>query len=213
MKKRMKRILSFMLTVVLVFGMISMNTYATSGVKNIKGETVTLKDDEVLPTATVKNLGPMTISEGSYMTYQGSSTGDMPLSFVMQFVANQSVEAARSGSFAEWYADFVITFDGIESSSFVADGCYLAGYYGTFGWVKVPVDEMTIEEGVRYPVMLGVGFGQKYDYICEGVQDFLCAMYLTPEVLAANPNIKVTLADDKTKFTKSYVSANEFIEK
>ena len=50
------------------------------------------------------------------------------------------------------------------------------------------VDDMTVEEGARYPVMLGYGAGQKYDYICESVKDFRCAMYLTPEILEANPN-------------------------
>jgi len=95
--------------------------------------------------------------------------------------------------FADWYGDFVITFTGIENDSFTADGCYLAGHYGSFGWVKVPVDGMTIEEGVRYPVMLGVGMGQKYDYICSGVEDFKCAMYIPEDILEANPNIQVKL--------------------
>lgn len=144
------------------------------------------------PTATVNDLGAMTIAEADYTVYGGSKSGDMPLSFVMQFLADQTAEDMETSPYADWYGDFVITFEGLEDD-FVADGCYLAGYYGSFGWVKVPVDGMTIEEGVRYPVMLGVGMGQKYDYICESVKDFRCALYLTPEVLAANPNIKVNL--------------------
>ena len=154
----------------------------------------------VRPTATVNNLGRMTILAGDYSIWNGSfdpnteDDGDMPLSFVMQFLADQDAEDMATSPFANWYGDFVITFTGIENESFIADGCYLAGHYGDFGWVKVPVDGMTIEDGVRYPVMLGVGMGQNYNTICSSVQDFMCALYLTPEILAANPNIQVNLA-------------------
>ena len=117
----------------------------------------------------------------------------MPLSFVMQFLADQDEEDMKTSPFADWYGDCVITFTGIENGSFTADGCYLAGHYGDFGWVKVPVDGMIIENDARYPVMLGVGLGQKYDYICSSVEDFKCAMFLAPEIIEANPNLKVKL--------------------
>ena len=153
----------------------------------------------VKPTATVNNLGMTTVAAGDYSIWNGSfdsnteDDGDMPLSFVMQFLADQDAEDMDESPYADWYGDFVITFTGLENGSFTADGCYLAGHYGSFGWVKVPVDGMTIEEGARYPVMLGVGLGQKYDYICSSVEDFKCALYLTPEILEANPNIQVKL--------------------
>ena len=129
------------------------------------------------PTATVNNLGATTIAGGKYSIYDGSSIKGttatdpgMPLSFVMQFLADQDEDDMATSPYADWYGDFVLTFTGLESGSFSAEGCYLAGYYGSFGWVKVPVKGLldTIEQGVRYPVMLGVGLGQKYDYICTG---------------------------------------------
>lgn len=152
----------------------------------------------VKPTATVNSFGVTTIPAGEYgvwngSSYTGTSTEDMPLSFVMQFLADQNEEDMKTSPFADWYGDFVITFTGIENGSFTADGCYLAGHYGEFGWVKVPVDGMIIENGARYPVMLGVGLGQKYDYICSSVEDFKCAMFLTPKIIEANPNLKVKL--------------------
>ena len=152
----------------------------------------------VKPTATVNSSGATTVPAGEYgvwngSSYTGTSTEDMPLSFVMQFLADQDEEDMKTSPFADWYGDFVITFTGIENGSFTADGCYLAGHYGDFGWVKVPVDGMTIENGARYPVMLGVGLGQKYDYICSSVEDFKCAMFLAPEIIEANPNLKVKL--------------------
>lgn len=153
------------------------------------------------PTATVNNLGATTIAGGEYSIYDGSFKGTtaadpaMPLSFVMQFLADQDEDDMATSPYADWYGDFVLTFTGLENGSFSAEGCYLAGYYGSFGWVKVPVEGLltTIEEGVRYPVMLGVGLGQKYDYICTGVKDFRCALYIPETVLKANPNIEVKL--------------------
>ena len=151
------------------------------------------------PTATVNNLGMTTVAAGDYAIWDGSfdsnteDDGDMPLSFVMQFLADQTEADMATSPFADWYGDFVLTFTGLENGSFTADNCYLAGHYGSFGWVKIPVDGMVIEDGARYPVMLGVGMGQKYDYICSSVEDFKCALYLAPEILEANPNIQVKL--------------------
>ncbi len=147
------------------------------------------------PTATVNDLGALTVPAGGYTALSGGNSQEMPLSFVMQFLANQTEADMATSPYAEWYGDFVITFTGIENGSFNTAGCYLAGYYGDFGWVKVPVEGIltTIEEGVRYPVMLGIGKGQKYDYICSDVKDFRCAMFLTEDILAANPNLKVNL--------------------
>ena len=155
------------------------------------------------PTATVNNLGAMIIPAGDYYIYDGSlatGTVDMPLNFVMQFVADQDAEDMQTSPFANWYADFVITFEGIEGNSFDPAGCYLAGYYGSTEswdgmWVKIPVDGLleSIDEGTRYPVMMGVGMAQTYDYICSGVQAFSCAMYIPENILEANPNLKVNL--------------------
>ena len=146
------------------------------------------------PDAEANNLGAITVPAGDYMVYGGgSNTEEMPLNFVMQYLAKQTEADMATSPFADWYGDFVLTFTGIEDGSFVADNCYLAGYYGEFGWVKVPVDGMVIENGAHYPVMLGVGMGQKYEYICSGVQDFRCALYLDPAIFEANPNMKITL--------------------
>ena len=170
-----------------------------AGLPNLNDEFVV----GVMPTATVKNLGSMTIPAKEHYVYNGSlnpGTEEMPLNFVMQFVADQKAGDMATSPFADWYGDFVISFEGIENGSFDASGCYLAGYYGSTEswdglWVKIPVDGhlKTIREGERYPVMLGVGMAQTYNYICSGVQAFSCAMYIPDEILKANPNLKVKL--------------------
>ncbi len=161
-----------------------------SAIKDLNGNYVV----GTTPTATVNNLGKMTIAESDYIVLEGARSGDMPLNFVMQFLADQTEEDMKTSPYADWYGDFVITITGLENGSFTADeDTYLAGYYGDFGWVKVPIKDMVIEDGVRYPVMLGVGMGQKYDYICSSVSDFRCAMNISNDILEANPNLKVNL--------------------
>lgn len=173
---------------------IDVTEYVADGyvaIKDLNGNWVVGKE----PTATVNNLGSMIIPGYGYTVYgNGSNTDDLPLSFVMQFLADQDEEDMETSPYADWYADFVLTFTGIEEGSFTADGCYLAGYYGDFGWVVIPVDGMIINNGQNYPVMLGVNFGQKYDYICSGVKDFRCALYIPDEILEANPNLEVSLS-------------------
>ncbi len=169
-----------------------------AAIENLSGKYVV----GVAPTATVIDHGPTVIPADEHSVYDfatgkynSKGTEDMPLNFVVQFIADESAQAGAVSPYADWYADFVLTFDGLEDGSFNTEGCYLAGYYGDFGWVKIDISKAvpTVEKGVHYPVMLGVGLGQKYDYICSGVKDFKCAMYLTPEVLEANPNLKVNL--------------------
>ncbi|MBR3883357.1 MAG: hypothetical protein IKJ31_01175 [Bacteroidaceae bacterium] len=178
------------------------------GLPNLDGRYVVGK----APTATVNNLGSTTVPAGDYVSYpSGGNATDMPLSFVMQFLADESADEVQNSAFKDWYGDFVITFTGIANdSSFVADGCYLAGHYGSFGWVKIPVDGMTIEEGARYPVMLSaLGGAQTYETICTSVKDFKCALYLTPEVLAANPNLEVKLELSVIDSSKGVDAATE----
>ena len=84
---------------------------------------------------------------------------------------------------------------GMSGESFVGDGCYLAGYYPSFdAWVLIPLDGFTVENGKVYPVITSAGFDFKYVDICSSVENFICGIYLTPEVLAANPDLNVTLS-------------------
>lgn len=145
-------------------------------------------------TSTVVNHGTMNIPASDIVNFNE----DMYLSFVMEFIADQTQAEIVNGPYADWYADFVLTFNGIENDKFIADGCYLAGFYGNTsawdgGWVRIAVDGMEIENGVNYPVMLGFGAGQKYSYIGE-IHSFCCAMYIPAEIFDANPNLTVTLS-------------------
>ena len=163
---------------------------------------------KVLPNAEVKNLGDITVStdgeykfDGSYYVYDliggsglSSATEAFDLSLAMEFIAKDTAEQAAANAYGNYTTDFFIQMDGVEDGSFVGTDCYLAGYYPDFGaWVKIPLDGFAVEDGKAYPVITSAGFDFKYVDICSSVQDFICGIYLTPEVLEANPNMNVTL--------------------
>lgn len=155
----------------------------------------------VEPTATITNLGKMTVAAGKYIPWgtANDDSKDMPLNFVMQYAADQTAEDMKTSPYAGWYGDFVITFTGLKNGSITVDeDTYLAGFYGETEnweglWVKVGLTGETITEGTRYPVMIGVGMPQTYEYICAGVEEFLCAMNISEEILKNNPDLKVNL--------------------
>ena len=165
-----------------------------------------------LPDAEVKNLGSLTVTNGSaedgsqfdgdYYIYDliggnGLTTATDPfdLTIAMQFIAKDTAEEAAANFFANYTTDFFLEMKGMSGESFVGDGCYLAGYYPSFdAWVLIPLDGFTVENGKVYPVITSAGFDFKYVDICSSVENFICGIYLTPEVLAANPDLNVTLS-------------------
>lgn len=163
----------------------------------------------VLPNAEVKDLGSITVGQDeyadvtSYYIYellgnqdQKLATGTEPfdLQIAMQFESKDTPEQAAANAFGNYTTDFFIEINGLKDGSFVGDECYLAGYYPSFeAWVKIPLDGFTIEDGKVYPVITSAGFDFKYTDICSSVQNFTCGIYLSDEVLEANPNLKVEL--------------------
>lgn len=148
-----------------------------------------------LPNAKVSKLPALTLAADSYMAWpSGPSDVDRPLQIVMNFKANETAEEARPKGFLPWKCDFYLTFTGIKDGTLTADNCYLAGNYGTFGWIVIPADGMPIENGVEYPVVSGYDANITYKQICESVKDFTAAIYVAPEILEANPDFKVKLA-------------------
>ncbi|MBO7150704.1 MAG: hypothetical protein J6V82_03035, partial [Clostridia bacterium] len=156
------------------------------------GETV------AYPDATVSVKAPVVLSpEGDgYMVWpSGDDTIERPLQIVMNFRANQTEEEASATIFGNWKCDFYLNFDGLAEGSIVADDCYLAGNYGSFGWIVIPADGLELEEGIDYPVVAAYDANLKYAQdICGSVKDFTAAIYVAPAILEANPDFKVSLS-------------------
>ncbi len=151
-----------------------------------------------LPNAEVKNMGSVTIPANEYICYpSGDTSKDLDLDVAMQFIAKDTPEEAAANYYGQYTTDFFIEFSGIEGGSFNTEGCYLAGHYGDFGWIAIPVEKIvpTIQEGMVYPVLSGAtDFNFTYEAICEEVKDFTCGIYFSDAVKAANPNITVKLS-------------------
>ena len=171
--------------------------YCAEGYSLAKNEDGTFSVGK-MPNAEVKNLGRITIDEYSVYDLMGGGGlkdgGDsVDLQVAMEFLAKDTESEAQANVFGNYTTDFFIEINGIKDGKFVADGCYLAGNYGTFGWIMIPLDGMEIVDGKIYPVITSVGFDFKYVDICTSVKDFKCGIYFTEDILKANPDMSVTL--------------------
>ena len=157
-----------------------------------------------LPQAEVTPMSKVELAENEYRVWNGvvsnnestslvPGSGDMPLEVVLNFKALDTLEECLAGGYAKWLVDFNVTVDGLKESTVSADGCYLAGNYGSYGWIKIPLDGKTIENGVTYPVVANYDPTLNYKDICKSVKDFTAAIHVAQAILDANPDITVTL--------------------
>lgn len=162
--------------------------------------------EAALPKAAVTQCAPVTLTQAdhNYMVWpSGDATMDRPLQIVMNFKAQESLEEAEAGAYGKYKCDFYLSIEGLAETSIVegysrkaitADDCYLAGNYGSFGWIVIPTDGLVLEEGISYPVVSAYDANLTYEDICGSVKDFTAAIYVAPAILAANPDFKVSLA-------------------
>jgi hypothetical protein len=147
------------------------------------------------PNAEVKVLSPLTLAPNGYMAWpKGEETVERPLQIVMNFKAKDSAEQAVASGYGKYKCDFYLTFSGLTTGRITADDCYLAGNYGTFGWIVIPADGMELEAGIEYPVVSAYDANLTYNDICSSVKDFTAAIYVAPKILEENPDFKVALA-------------------
>jgi len=178
-------------------------------------------------TATVPELPTATVTE----------TQNDDLTFSMNFFADQITDE-QLAYYGDWYADFELTInkDVIFDANGTGDG-WLSGQYDGWeipgsglnseDWINVPFEPVQIKANESLKIMdfaakmLGEP-GLKYTYkeVYENVKDFNCGVFFTPEFLAANPDLKVTLklrmydpADETVGYTigQTYEFENEFV--
>ncbi len=150
------------------------------------------------PNAEVTVMDPtvLTPEADEYYIYDGSlykADKDLALQVVMNFKALDSFEAAQASRYGEWICDFYLTFEGADGT-FSTKDCYLAGNYGSYGWIAIPAEALAdeLEYGVAYPVVSAYDPNLTYENICDYVKDFTAAIYVSPELLS-NPDFKVNL--------------------
>ena len=148
------------------------------------------------PKAEVTRLEAMTLKADEHQVWDGSlhaGTEDKPLEIVVNFKALETAEEVKYSPWKKWKVDFYLTLEDLSGDSITADNCYLAGNYGTFGWIVIPTDGLELEEGVTYPVVSAYDANITYKQICESVKDFTSAIHIDEAILYANPNMKVKL--------------------
>lgn len=110
-------------------------------------------------------------------------------------------------TYGDHYVDYVLTISGLSQESIVfnangnADG-YLAGQYDAWSenWLSVPFDNVVVNNGqslyiMEYAAKLMNKPGLRFTLaeVATIVQNFDCGVYFTPEFLAANPDMEVSL--------------------
>ena len=180
----LKKILSAVVSVVMLIGTMGTVAMAAEG-----------------PDATVTVLPATSLKAGDYTEYdlfdsagkgQTLKTGEVerPLNVVMNFKANETAEEAEAGNYGDWITDFYVTLDGLSTDTINPIDCYLAGNYGSFGWIVIPLDGLEINNGVANPIVTAtVDPELTYNDICASVKDFTAAIYVAPELVNNNQNM------------------------
>ena len=151
-----------------------------------------------MPEAEIIDLGVTTLRPDEYRIFDGSSlvsaTEILNIPVTMQFVAKDTAEEAAKSAFADWNTDFYISLNNTTDGVLDMTGCYLVGNYDPFGWIAIPLTGVEIYGNTVYPVLGTLAPDWfTYEAICASVKDFMCGIYLTPEFLAAYPDVKVNL--------------------
>ena len=165
-----------------------------------------------MPAATVEKLPAFTLTKArdAYACWpEGDTDIDRPLDIVMNFLANDDGKAeANETGFADWKCDFYLTFSDMAGTSLEADGCYLAGNYGGFGWIVIPADDTIIDNNATLPVVAAYDANITYRQVCDTVKKFTAAIHVADAVMTANPNLKITL---QLKMTNNKDASQELV--
>lgn len=154
----------------------------------------------ILPKATVNNVTADNSTISATMSIGGSAE-DMPLDLALQFLPNETVDAATgelSSQYRYWHADFVVKAD----KDVPADSVALAGYYeewcqyNNYNWVAMTSSE-PIPANTEIRLVETLGATVNYEEICRYGNDgtgFLCgAADLTGENAGTTLTVELRL--------------------
>ncbi|MBR7148011.1 MAG: S-layer homology domain-containing protein [Firmicutes bacterium] len=177
-----RRLLALLLTLCMVLSMVPATAFADG-------------EAEAKPNATVEKLSPIILAGDGYMCWPSGGTSiDRPLDIVMRFKAQDTLEQAQAGTYGDWVCDFYVTVTGLAKEMMTADGdCYLAGNYGNYGWIVIPMEGLEIEEGTSYPVVAAYDANLTYENVCDYVKEFIAAIHISDEIIEVNPDLNIKL--------------------
>ena len=117
----------------------------------------------------VANAEAITVTDQS-MTLVDGTTGTFTLNGAYQFTAQDTEQTVAYSDYADWTADYYITMD-----AEAADGLYLAGNYGDYGWIAIPVESGKTYTNVPVVQTL-LGTSLTYEEMVTDVVSFSCGV-------------------------------------
>lgn len=122
--------------------------------------------------------------------------GAPDLTFAMRFSNPEKVSYIQAEYFSNWKADFVVTVNkDVKFNTDITNAdAYLAGNYGSYGWISVPFSDVDYTANTLYALMTRtLGNTLTVLEVYGGVQVFDCGIFFTEEFMAANPGLKATV--------------------
>ena len=122
--------------------------------------------------------------ENQEMTIYGGSAATLTLTGANKFTVQDTVESLQDNPYANWIADYYVTMDAEAQ-----EGLFLAGNYGSYGWIAIPV-----EAGKTYAnipvVQTLLGKSLTYTEMVNDVVSFSCGV---ADTAATNTGATVTV--------------------
>ena len=117
----------------------------------------------------VANVEAITVTDQSMALVDGT-TATLTLNGAYQFTAQDTEQTVAYSDYAGWVADYYITMD-----AEAADGLYLAGNYGDYGWIAIPVESGKTYTNVPVVQTL-LGTSLTYEEMVTDVVSFSCGV-------------------------------------
>ncbi len=143
---------------------------------------------DIVPTAFVSEAGRAIVVSGERVELDAASCFDAWAGGVKPAETEREAAYAQWGEYAEWNADFVVTFDRAVAAGSVS----LYGQTAAFGaeWIPLPI-EKPLEANVPYRILEdGFGTAVPYAFIAEEVVRFVCGV---KNLSAANAGTTMTI--------------------
>ena len=134
--------------------------------------------------------------ENQEMTIYGGSAATLTLTGANKFTVQDTVESLQDNPYANWIADYYVTMDAEAQ-----EGLFLAGNYGSYGWIAIPVEAGKTYTNVPVVQTL-LGTSLTYEEMVTQVVSFSCGVADTQSLntgATVTVELRLTNPDDPTE--------------
>lgn len=169
------------------------DTYSDFTATQLKAAAMMIKDSETMMAWNVANIleslkpsvavEAITVADEA-MTLLDGTNYTLSLNGAYSFTTNETAETLAYSDYADWIADYYITMD-----KEAGEGLYLAGNYGSYGWIAIPVGAGKTYTNIPVVQTL-LGKSLTYTEMVNDVVSFSCGV---ADTAAANTGATVTV--------------------